>query len=100
MKKILAAILALLMLLPLAACTKPSGNDEPTPAPTEQQAALPTGETTDEPVQSDEPALTDEPAVTEEPTEEPTEVPTEEPTEEATAVFSIASSTFFCKLII
>ena len=85
MKKILAAMLALLMLLPLAACKKPSGNDEPTPAPTEQQAALPTGETTDEPVQSDEPALTDEPAVTEEPTEEPAEVPTEEPTEEATA---------------
>lgn len=83
MKKSIALILALLMLLPLAACKKPAGINDETPAPTDQQAALPT----EEPANSEEPAITEEPVQTEEPTEAPTEEPavTEAPTEEPTA---------------
>lgn len=88
MKKLIAAALALLMLLPLAACTNPSGGDEPTPAPTGQSAELPT----------EEPAVTEEATeLPPEETEEPTELPpeeTDEPAEETTeAPTSVPAST-------
>lgn len=82
MKKIIALLLAAMMVFSLAACgSDENTTTEPSTDPSiETPSTEPSVETTDEP--SEEP--TEEPSedVTEEPTDEPTETPTEEPTEE------------------
>ena len=72
MKKFLAILLALSMVLPLAACA--STDTKATEAPTEAATEAPTEEATEAPTEE----------ATEAPTEEVTEAPTEEVTEEAT----------------
>ena len=82
-KKILAMLLAFVMMLSLTAC----GGNEPT-----DNDAKPDDGKKQERV-TEEPEETDEPAETEEPAEEPTEEPTEEP-EEVSADFKAAMDAY------
>ena len=81
MKKFLAILLALSMVLSLAACasTDNKATEAPTEAATEEVTEEPTVESTEAPTEEPTEAPTEEP--TEAPTEEVTEEPTEEPTE-------------------
>lgn len=83
MKRLIAALLAFLLLLSLSACgNKPqSGPADELPAAHHASEATEAPASTDEPAPTEEPALTEEPVPTEEPapTEEP--VPTEAPVE-------------------
>ena len=88
MKKLLAILLAALMVLTLAACAK---KDEPKPADSAATAA-PEPEPTEAPAATEEPEPepTEAPAATEEPEPEPTEAPA--PTEDAKALIDQASA--------
>lgn len=90
LKKILATMLALIMMLSLTACgvNKPA---EPDDDGNRQERVTEEPKETKEPKETEEPEKTAEPEETEEPaeTEEPTEEPTKEP-EEVSADFKAA----------
>lgn len=76
LKKILAMLLALIMMLSLTACggNKPTDNDAEPDDGKKQERVTEEPEETEEPEKTAEPEETKEPAETEEPTEEPEEV--------------------------
>ena len=92
LKKILAMLLAFVMMLSLTACgvNKPA---EPDDDGNRQERVTEEPKKTEEPEKTAEPEETDEPAETEEPAEEPTEEPTEEP-EEVSADFKAAMDAY------
>lgn len=73
LKKILATMLALIMMLSLTACggNKPTDNDAEPDDGKKQERVTEEPEETEEPEKTAEPEETEEPAETEEPTEEP-----------------------------
>ncbi len=90
LKKILAMLLAFVMMLSLTACggNKPTDNDAEPDDGKKHERVTEEPEETEEPKETEEPEKTAEPKETEEPaeTEEPTEEPTKEP-EEVSADF-------------
>ena len=76
LKKILAMLLAFVMMLSLTACggNKPTDNDAEPDDGKKQERVTEEPEETEEPEKTAEPKETEEPAETEEPTEEPTGV--------------------------
>ena len=79
LKKILAMLLAFVMMLSLTACggNKPTDNDAEPDDGKKQERVTEEPKKTEEPEKTAEPKETEEPAETEEPTEEPTKEPEE-----------------------